>query len=395
MRKSLGLPQYREDIYSPAGIIDPYPHYARLRELGPVVWLRKQKVYALPRYAECKTVLLDDETFASGSGVSLNLVANRLSRGTTLGSDGEKHAHRRNLVAQGLTPRALRSMRETIEDQAIQVVERALERGRVDGVVDLALALPMAVVPDLVGLPAEGRHNLLRWGAAAFDVQGPINRQALRMVPASIGMLRYARRIVRERAALPGSMSHDLIQGADQGKLSMSECPALMIDYIAPSIDTTLSAIASALRLFSTHLDQWRALQADPSLLPNAVNEVVRIESPLRAYARKATRDIELAGTHLPAGSRVLVIYASANRDEREWDNPADFDINRDATRQIGFGYGTHGCAGQGLARLETQAILGALLQRVDRIEPAGEPTWAINNIIHRYEHLPLQLIPA
>lgn len=395
MRHPVDVPHYHEDIYSRSGIVDPYPHYARLRELGPVVWLRKQKVYALPRYAECKAVLLDDETFLSGKGVSLNPVTNRLGRGTTLNSDGEAHANRRDLVAHRLTPRALRTMRDAIEAQAAGVVEKALAKRWVDGVEDLALALPMAVVPDLLGWPADGRKNLLRWGAAAFDIQGPANRQALRMVPATIGFMRYARRIVRQRSALPGSMGHDLLRAADQGRVRMSELPPLMVDYLAPSIDTTLSAIASALHLFASHPDQWRALQADPSLLPNAVNEVVRIMSPLRAFARKVARDVELAGAHLPAGRRVLVIYSSANRDEREWTNPDEFDIKRDATRQLGFGHGAHGCAGQGLARLETQAILAALLQRIDRIELAGEPTWAVNNIIYRYEHLPLQLIPA
>jgi len=98
------VPVYRPDIYSPQAILDPYPHYAKLRELGPVVWLPRHKVYALPRYAECKAVLLDDTTFVSGDGVALNPVANRLSRGTTLNSDGEDHARRRALVAHRLTP---------------------------------------------------------------------------------------------------------------------------------------------------------------------------------------------------------------------------------------------------------------------------------------------------
>ncbi|WP_242547187.1 cytochrome P450 [Amycolatopsis sp. MtRt-6] len=388
------VPVYRPDIYSPQAILDPYPHYANLRELGPVVWLPKHNVHALPRYAECKAVLLDDKTFVSGDGVALNPIANRLSRGTTLNSDGEDHARRRALVAHRLTPRALRAMRDVVERQAAEIVDAAVARRTVDGV-EVAAALPAAVVPDLVGWPAEGRENLLRWGAATFDILGPLNGQAVQAVPAGLGMARFAHTVAKRRNVLPGSMGDDLLRAADAGELPHAECPALMVDYLVPSLDTTLSAIASALHLFATHPGQWQLLKADPGLIPNAVNEIVRYESPLRAFSRKVARDTEVAGTALPAGSRVLVLYASANRDALEWDDPDTFDIRRDAARQLGFGHGTHGCAGQGLARLETQAMLRALVTRVDRIEPAGPPEWARNNIIHRLGRLPIELVPA
>jgi cytochrome P450 len=166
-----------------------------------------------------------------------------------------------------------------------------------------------------------------------------------------------------------------------------------MIDYLVPSLDTTISGIASALALFASHPDQWDALRAEPSLLPNAINEVLRYDSPLRAFTRKSLQQTEIAGVDIPAGSRVLVLYASANRDEQEWTYPDVFDIRRNATRHLGFGHGTHACAGQGLARLEMHAMLTALMQQVSRIELAGEPTWALNNIIRCYERLPLRLI--
>ncbi|MEV2221852.1 cytochrome P450 [Nocardia vinacea] len=394
MRNRANVPVYRPDIYSRHGILDPYPHYARLRELGPVVWLAKQRAYALPRYAECKTVLLDDRTFVSGAGVGLNPVANRLSKGTTLNSDGEDHKRRRALLARRLSPRGLRAMRESIDQQAAAAVEQAVARGRIDGV-ELAAALPMSVVPDLIGWPQHGRDHLLRWAGATFDALGPLNRQSVCTAPSGIGMMHFTRRLARERDLLPGSVGEEVLQAVDEGKLSDTECPALLIDYLAPSLDTTISAIASAMYLFARHPEQWQLLKDEPTRIPNAVNEVVRFESPLRAFSRKTIRDVEIAGTSIPAGSRVVVIYSSANRDALEWDDPDTFDIRRDATRQLGFGHGTHGCAGQGLARLETQAMLAALVERVDRIEIAGAPEWAINNIIHRFEHLPLQLNPA
>lgn len=164
---------------------------------------------------------------------------------------------------------------------------------------------------------------------------------------------------------------------------------------MAPSLDTTISAISNAVHSFATHPEQWEKLKQNPDLIPNAVNEVVRYESPLRAFTRKTGREATIGDARIPAGSRILVIYASANRDEFEWNQPDAFDIRRDATRQLGFGHGPHACAGQGLARMETSAMLRALVERVDRIELTSPPTWAVNNIIRRHESLPLKLVGA
>ena len=389
------IPRYRKDIYSVDAILNPYPHYDALRTAGPVVWLPRQRVYAVSRYADCKAVLLDDETFVSGDGVSLNPVANRLGRGTTLNSDGDEHSTKRSVLAHRLTPKALRAMTETVQQAAEAVVDTAMTLGRVDGVDDLATALPLSVVPDLVGWPSDGRSELLRWAGATFDAMGPINRQSVGAAKATTEMLTFAHRVVKNRSVLEGSMGHDVLTAADEGKIDKKTCPALMVDYMAPSLDTTIGAISSALYLFSQHPDQWQAIRSNPELTANAVNEVVRVESPLRAFSRKAARDAEIGGVPIPAGSRVLVIYASANRDPAEWDRPESFDITRDAARQLGFGSGVHGCAGQGLARLETRSILQSLARRVERIELIGEPKWAVNNIIHRLERLPLELVPS
>ena len=219
MRRPAAVPAYEPDLYSARAILDPHPHYARLRRLGPVVWLSRQRVYALPRYAECKAVLRDDTTFLSGEGVGLNGFFNRLSRGTTLNSDGDQHDQRRKLVAHRLLPRALRTMSDTVNRQAEQLVAAAVRRQRVDGVNDLATALPLSVVPDLVGWPEDRRQHLLRWGGATFDVLGPLNRNALKSVPASLQMLRFSKDVVRHRSVMDGSMGHDILAAADAGEL--------------------------------------------------------------------------------------------------------------------------------------------------------------------------------
>jgi cytochrome P450 len=380
-------------VYSRAAIADPYPVYAELRALGPVVWLSRHRVFALTRYDECKTALLDDGTLVSGKGVGLSPITNRMSRGTTLNSDGEDHATRRKLVAHRLMPRALRSMSEAVEAAAVRVAEDAVTRREVDGV-EIARSLPLQVVPDLVGWPKDERQHLLRWAGATFDVLGPLNSTAARSALGSVEMLRFARRIARTGNVLTGSMGEEVIAAARAGTISGRDASALMLDYLAPSLDTTISAIASALRLFALHPDQWDEVRSNRDLIANAFNEVVRFETPVRAFSRFAARDTTIAGTHIRRGARVVVLYASANRDEHAWVNPDTFDIHRDAARHLGFGHGTHGCAGQGLARLEGQALLNALADRVGRIELTGEPSWARNNIIRGLAHLPLTLHP-
>jgi cytochrome P450 len=389
------VPVYKPSIYTTSAILHPYPHYRALRALGPVVWLPRHRLYALPRYAECKATLREDGLYVSGHGVAANPLTNRLSRGTTLNSDGSDHDRRRKLVAHRLMPRALRALGDDIDAQARTLVEDAVHRGGVDAVTDLATALTLAVVPDMVGWPLNQRDHLLDWAAATFDILGPPNWHALKAVPRSLQMLRFARRLVRERDVLAGSMAHELLTAVDEGTLAVADVPPLLIDYIAPSLDTTISAISSAIYLFATRPEQWQLLKDDPSLIPNAVNEVVRFESPLRAFTRKALHSSTIGGAAVPAGARVLVMYASANRDELEWDHPGVFDIRNDAGRHVGFGNGAHACAGQGLARLETTAMLKALTGLVERIEISAEPTWAVNNIIHRHAHLPVRLIAA
>jgi len=388
------VPVYRTDLYSEAAIRDPYRHYAAMRRLGPVVWLPKQHMYAFPRYAEVKSALRDDDTFRSNQGVALNPISRFIGNDSLLMTDGSAHDGLRKLMAHRLTPRALRPLHSQIEDLAEQTVQAALAKGRVDGVADMAVKLPLTVVPDLVGWPQRGREHLVEWAGATFDMLGPLNGLALRSAPNVAAMLGFVHRLARRRDVLPGSMSYEVVQGIEKGVIKESQLPSVFIDYLAPSVDTTASAIAAALYLFAENPDQWRLLQKDPAKISNAVNEIVRLESPVRAFGRRTERDTDVAGTRIPAGARVLVMFASANRDERVWADPDRFDVERDASGHVGFGYGMHGCAGQGLARLETEAFLRALLRRVDRIELDGAPERVVNNVIHRFEALPVRLVP-
>ena len=167
-----------------------------------------------------------------------------------------------------------------------------------------------------------------------------------------------------------------------------------IIDYLAPSLDTTISALGNAIWLFATHPDQWQLLRHEPERVKQAFNEVLRVETPITSFTRVTTQPTEIDGVEVPADARVLVSYASANRDERRWDNPGVFDITRNSAGQIAFGYGDHACAGMGLARLEGAAVLGALIERVDRVELTAPPVRKLNNLIRSFVSLPVTVTP-
>lgn len=380
------------DLYSEDAIRSPYENYRALRELGPAVWLDRYEVWAVARYRDVHTVLQDHRTFSSGSGVALNDRTNEAMRGTTLASDPPHHDQFRGLVNRPLTPKALARHHELFHRLADELVDRLIGAGTFDTVTDFATIFPLTVVSDLLGWPREGRDNFLAWSCASFNTSGPLNERAVADMPVMGAMAEYINTTVHSGRLRPGSWGADLVAAAKAGQVERHRIGALVGAYLAPSVDTTVSTLSSALWLLGSHPEQWQTIRRDHSLIPNAINEIIRYETPIRAFTRLVTRDYELDGTALPAGCRVLLLYASANRDERKWDRPDVFDVTRPNRRdQLGFGHGIHSCVGQGLARLEASALLTALAKRVREIG-VGTPTWRINNTMRAIASLPATL---
>jgi len=246
-------------------------------------------------------------------------------------------------------------------------------------------------VPDLLGWPEDGREHLVDWGGANFDALGPPNARADAGGVGLLEMAAYAQQLV-ERDLPEGSMAAGILDAAARGDIDKAQCPFLVIDYLAPSLDTTISALGNAIWLFATHPDQWQLLRREPERVKQAFNEVLRVESPISAFSRVTTRATVVDDVELPAGARVMISYASANRDERHWDEPDTFDITRNSAAQIAFGYGEHACVGMGLARLEGAAVLSALVERVDSFELTGEPVRKLNNLIRSFASLPVSV---
>ena len=175
-----------------------------------------------------------------------------------------------------------------------------------------------------------------------------------------------------------------MFAAADGGRLDPEDVPGLLVDYIAPSLDTTILGTGHLLYLLGTHPDQYEKVRANPALIPAAVHEALRFESPVRAFTRFAEGSYSAGGVSIPAGARVLILYGSANRDERHYPEPDRFELTHDARDHLAFGQGVHRCAGGHLAQLELEALLGALVARVARIE-VGEPEILMSNMLRGY----------
>lgn len=382
------IPHYDKDFYSDEFIADPWPHYANMRALGPVVWLPRHQNFALTHHATVAAAVRDHDSFISGKGVAADEVANEMTKGNSAASDGVRHAAIRGATSVPLLPGALEAVRGQIESSAEELIESLLARGSFDAVADFARHLPLTIVRDLVGLPDFGRDNMLNWANATFDLIGVQNERGRAAVDVFMEQRKFAQTQAKPEVLKPGSWTRRLFDLVDQGLLAPDLAPVAMRDYLNPSLDTTISAISQLLYQLGMNPDQWQLLRKSPELARGAANEAVRMASPVRSFVRHTSRDVEIAGSVVPEGARVMMVFASANRDERVFPNPEKFDITRDPRHHLGFGSGIHMCVGQHLAQLEMISILNAMLPRVQSIT-VGKPTIALNNTIYNYKSLP------
>lgn len=371
------------DLFSDRAIRDPHPLYRAIRDCAPAVWLPAHGVWAIGRYDDVRAALRADSILVSGRGTALNDLVNGQSAVTTLTSDGELHRQRRSVLMRPMMPAALAEVRGGIEQLANEVVSELLARDSFDGIADFARRLPVAVVSRLVGLPEAGRERMLDWAKATFDALGPLNERARGALGGFLEMAKYVVELRREVLA-PSGWALRLFEAAEQGQLSPDDVRGLLIDYIAPSLDTTILATGHLLYLLGRHPDQYAHVRANSERIPAAVHEALRFESPVRAFTRLAVSDYDAGGVSIPKGDRALILYGSANRDERHYPDPDRFDVTRDARDHVALGYGVHRCAGGYLAQLEMESLLRAMVERVQRIE-VGEPVVLMNNLLRGY----------
>ncbi len=379
------------DFYSREAIENPAETYKEMLAGGPVVWLEPNKMYAINSHAAVTAALRNYKHFSSARGVSIDDATNRLIVGSTLNSDPPQHDITRKITFAPLSTKALEEVRERISEQASYIVEKVVNQGVFDAATELAPHLPLTVVRDLVGLGDHGRKNMLAWGAATFELMGdPGERRT-----AAIDCLKQMRTFLKDHETLEqldtnGWARRAITTGINQG-MEATQAAELMRDYIAPSLDTTISSITYAIYLFARNPEQWTKLRRDRSLVKNAVEEIVRLNTPIKAFSRYVTKDTDVVGFQIKKGCRVLLVYGAANRDAQRFEEPDKFDITRRVTGHLGFGHGVHACLGMHLARLEISTLLLALAERVDRFEIAGDLRTGINSTIHSLASVPVR----
>ncbi|MFI5586300.1 cytochrome P450 [Amycolatopsis sp. NPDC051758] len=384
------------DPFDPEVLLDPGPLHQALREAGPVVYLSRYDVHALARHEQVHAALVDWQRFESGAGVGLANFRHEKSwrpPSALLEADPPLHDAPRRVLREILAPPALRRLRTTWAATAEELVDQVLaEATEFDAFTALAEAFPLRAFPDAVGLGPDGRENLLPYGNMAFNSFGPRNdlvtADAHRVAELSAWVnLHCAREALSE-----DGFGAQIWAAADRGDLTCEQAPLVVRSLLTAGVDTTVHGLAACLYAVATHPEEWQRLRQRPELTRTAFDEAVRWQSPVQTFFRTATTDVTIAGTVIPADTKILMFLGAANRDPRRWPDPDRFDLTRDPSGHVGFGMGIHQCVGQHVARLEAEALLTALACRVERIELAGTPRRHPNNTLRSWESLPLRV---
>ena len=391
---SSGLDPFADEVLE-----DPYPGHRELREAGAVVWLERYRVWALARHEHVDSALRDPVTFCSGRGVGLTDFARQKPwrpPSLLIEADPPEHTRARRAITAVLSPKVVKAMRETFEREASVMVDALVARRTFDGIADLAVAFPVKVMPDQIGLPVEGRENLLPYGSMVFNGFGPRNHHFEAAMAKGEAVREWITSCTRRETLADSGLGVGIHEAAEAAGFSEPERELLVRSVLSAGVDTTVHAIGNALLCFVQHPEQWAIVHANPGLARAAFGEVVRFESPVQTFFRTTTREVQIEDVTIPEGEKVLLFLAAANRDPRRWGEDAErFDIERSATGHVGFGAGIHACVGQMIARLEGEVVLRALAERVSRIEVTGEPRRQLNNTLRGLDALPLRVQAA
>jgi len=384
------IPTYEDDLFAPDALAAPFAHYHAIRELGPVVRLRDPDVYAIPRYEGVRDALLASDVLASGDGIGFNDVINANRGPNLIASDGDQHQRMKRAVLGPLRASQVGRYRERLKAMIAERIAGLVNQGPFDAMARIARYLPTAAISEFVGLPEEGRASMLDWANATFNGMGPmregIDGDFAQMREARAYMDGLDRTRVRE-----GSWAANLFDAAASGRITDAEARGALSAYVMPSLDTTIYAKGHLLRNLALAPEEWARLRRDPALIPGAVLEGVRHSSVIRWFARVARADYAVDDSVIPQGARVMVMYAAANRDERQYPDPDRFDVTRDARAHLAWGNGPHMCAGMHLARLEMEVMLEALVETCDTLE-CGEPEPVMNRTLFGFRDMTFEL---
>jgi cytochrome P450 len=411
------------DLTDLDGFANGFPHeiFTRLRREAPV-WFHPptghtpggEGFWVLTRYADVSEAAHDAAAFSShrgggreGGGTLIEDLPSGFAAGVLLNMmDDPRHRHFRRLVTPSVSPRALARMEAELRQRTEAILDAVAERGSCDLVVDVATELPLQAIARLLGVPQQDRHRLFSWANATLDYDDrDLGETSEKTRAAQMALFAYGTELLAEKRRCPAedilsAVVHGRIPSAgdadeDGEPLAELELQMFFNLLIAAGSETTRNSIAAGVAALIEHPDEWRALRADRSLVPKAVEEVLRWASSTPYNRRTATRDVTLRGRTIRAGDKVTLWWASANRDDEVFADPFRFDVRRDPNPHLTFGYGNHFCLGAALARVEIRLVLEGLVERFAEIALSGPIEWTRSNKHTGVRHMPVALVRA
>lgn len=392
-------PQLQSDPYDKETMLNPHLFYEALRETAPVVWLSKYDVYAVGRYDEVKIVMADFERFSTTAGVGLidrrNPDSDNIRKRNPLTEeDPPIHTRARSGLQKILSPVVVRSWRDRFERKASEIVSRLLEEGQpFDAVTEISQEFVLTVFPESLGMDVS-KDYLAAIGEMNFFSLGPMNDLRRASLERMKDALDWYDGAAKRENIRPGSFGEVMYQAEDDGNFDKGVAEGLINLVLRGGTDTTVSGISSTLRYLAENPTQWAIVKNDPSKVRLAFEEAIRLDSPSGALYRVTTRDMEFQGYELKGDTKIVSFLGSANRDPRTWDDPEVFNMTRKTMGQhLAFGTGPHVCIGQMIARLEAEAMLRAIVTRVERIHLTGEPEYRAVSALRSLRSLPMVFV--
>jgi len=348
---------------------DPHPTWKRMRDDAPVYRNEAYDFYALTRYHDVEAAHRDPGTFSSARGTVLELMGHDLSgTGQIIFLDPPEHTELRHLVSRAFTPRRTAALEERVRGFCAQMLDAQQGRDRFDYLQDFGAKLPSMVISSLLGVPDEEQETFRHLVDGIFHIEPGVGMVNDASLEAGGQIRRYLARLMDRRKEAP---EDDLLTALAQAGLTRHQGTEFASLLLAAGTETVARLLGWAAVVLAENPDQRALLVDDRTLIPNAVEELLRYEAPSPVQGRWTMRDIELHGTVIPQGSKVLLLTGAAGRDERAYPDPDRFDVRRDLHNHVSFGYGIHYCVGAALARLEGRIALEETVKRF--------PTWDVD----------------
>jgi cytochrome P450 family 142 subfamily A polypeptide 1 len=375
---------------------NPHEAYTWMRAHDPVHWDENSGVWGIAKYDDLKEISKSPKRFSNAGGIRAD--AEPLPQ--MIDMDDPAHVRRRKLVNSGFTPQKVRESEAKIRRVCDEIIDDVCEKGECDLVRDIAAPLPMIMIGDMLGVAPADREKLLRWSDELLSALDGAPDAAERATVSFTEYVGYINEVIADRRSrgptddLVGTLVHASVDG---DRLDDEELIFESLLILVGGDETTRHVISGGMYELLRHPEQVARLRDDPSLVTSAVEEMLRWVSPIKNMARTVTADVELRGKSLKKGQKLLLLYESANRDEDVFEEPFSFDITRHPNEHVAFGFGTHFCLGNSLARLEIRVMVERILARLPDIEYAGpaDPDLRRANFIVGYESLPVRFTPA